>query len=166
MHCMLCVRIYIYIYIHACCVRACAYIYITANGKKKKIVDADMHADHLTSMDKFKKAKGHSATVLQNQRHQQKQFEISESNYGRSAGLVSKSSRRKLKKIVKANTKRCKKPDNKCQDDARTRSLCPLNTYATACVRCVEREGERKDVPAPVAKANPVGHNDMHVTQT
>ena len=111
------------------------------------------------SMVKFKEAKGHSATVLQNQRHQQKQFEVSEASHGRSAGLVSQSSKRKLKKIAKANTVRTKKPDNKCQDDARTKALCPLNAYCTACVRYVEREGERKDVPAEIAKLNPVSHN-------
>lgn len=124
----------------------------TEHRKKKQITNSDMHAKHLMAITEYKNKNGQSATLLQNQRHQQKQFEVAEARHGRSAGLVSKSSKRKLKKVLKANTVCTKKPDNKCQDKARTKALCILNAYSTACVRFVEREGERKDVPAELAK--------------
>ena len=46
--------------------------------------------------------------------------------------------------------------DNKCQTKARIKAKCVRNAYTRAVCSYVEREGERKDVPAPVAKANPV----------
>ena len=138
----------------------------TENRKKKQITNSDMHANHLMAITEYKNKNGQSATLLQNQRHQQKQFEVAEARHGRSAGLVSKWSKRKLKKIAKANTVCTKKPDNKCQDKARTKALCILNAYSTACVRFVEREGERKDVPAELAKTHPVSACISYTTHT
>ena len=65
------------------------------------MITAETHAAHLTSMVDFEAKNGVSSNVLQNERHQQKQFAILEAEKGRSANLMSKSSKRKVKKVTR-----------------------------------------------------------------
>ena len=89
-------------------------------------------------------------------------YTISEAKKGRATSTMSKSSRRKQTKTWRANIVKTKRPDNKCQDKARIKALCPLNAYCTCAVRCVAREGERKGVSEEYAGTNPV--SAIHVS--
>ena len=59
----------------------------TAGHKTKQVITATMHAQHLQSMVKYEDKHGVSSTALQNDRHQQKQFQVSEADReGQSSG--------------------------------------------------------------------------------
>ena len=83
-------------------------------------------------------------------------YTISEAKKGLATSTMSKSSERKQTKIMKANTVKTKRADNKCKDKNRIKALCIRNAYSTCAVRFVEREGERKGVSADQAKRHPV----------
>ena len=66
--------------------------------------------------------------------------------------------------VLKANTVQTKRADNKCQDKARVKALCPRNAYATAVVRYCERACVRKDVPATEEGSTLVLPEKYHVS--
>ena len=132
------------------------HLFAGSQKHRKVTITAKSNAEHLADIRNHKLTYGMSATKAMSNKYLHDQFVAEEAKKGRATAGMSKSAKRTANKVMKQNIVYNPNPDNKCQTKARIKAKCVRNAYTRSVVSYVEREGERKDVSGPVAKANPV----------